>query len=152
MKYLVTGGAGFIGSNFIHFLFEKYSDCQVTNLDKLTYAGNTENLRKFEHNPNYTFVQGDIADPSLVNKLIADTDFIVNFAAETHVDRSIIGPAQFIQTNVVGMQVLLDAAVKQIEHSADVFMEGHEYGVLRDSIASYYVAAVAQTAFRRKRA
>ncbi len=110
MKYLITGGAGFIGSNFIHFLFEKYPDCQVTNLDKLTYAGNPENLKKFQDNPRYKFVKGDIADPKLVDELVADADFVVNFAAETHVDRSITGPAEFIQTNVVGMQNLLDFA------------------------------------------
>jgi dTDP-glucose 4,6-dehydratase len=110
MKYLITGGAGFIGSNFIHYLFEKYPDAQVVNLDKLTYAGNPSNLQKFKDNPNYKFVQGDIADAKLVDQLIADADFVVNFAAETHVDRSIAGPAEFIQTNVVGMQVLLDVA------------------------------------------
>ncbi len=111
MKYLITGGAGFIGSNYIHFLFEKYPDVQVTNLDKLTYAGNPENLKKYEKNQQYKFVKGDIADSKLVEDLVAEADFIVNFAAETHVDRSITGPAAFIQTNVVGMQVLLDAAV-----------------------------------------
>jgi dTDP-glucose 4,6-dehydratase len=112
MKYLITGGAGFIGSNFIHYLFEHYPDCEVTNLDKLTYAGNPENVKKFEKNPQYKFVKGDIADMQLVDQLTSSVDFIVNFAAETHVDRSITGPAEFIQTNVVGMQVLLDAAAR----------------------------------------
>ncbi len=112
MKYLITGGAGFIGSNFIHYLFEKYPDAQVTNLDKLTYAGNPANLQKLEKNSGYKFVHGDIADMKLVDELVTDVDFIVNFAAETHVDRSITGPAEFIQTNVVGTQVLLDAAVR----------------------------------------
>jgi dTDP-glucose 4,6-dehydratase len=112
MKYLITGGAGFIGSNFIHYIFEKYPDAQVVNLDKLTYAGNPANLQKFESNPNYKFVKGDIADAKLVEGLIGDTDFVVNFAAETHVDRSITGPAEFIQTNVVGMQILLDVAAQ----------------------------------------
>lgn len=112
MKYLVTGGAGFIGSNFIHYLFGKYPDCEVVNLDKLTYAGNLENVKEFENNPRYKFVKGDIADPKIVSELVKDVDVIVNFAAETHVDRSITGPAAFIQTNVIGTQVLLDAAVK----------------------------------------
>lgn len=112
MKYLVTGGAGFIGSNFIHYLFEKYPDVEITNLDKLTYAGNLENLKKFDNNPRYKFAQGDIADPTIVGELVPLADVIVNFAAETHVDRSITGPAEFIKTNVVGTQVLLDAAVK----------------------------------------
>lgn len=112
MKYLITGGAGFIGSNFIHYLFGKYPDCEVVNLDKLTYAGNLENVKPFEQNPHYKFVKGDIADPKIVNELMPQIDAVVNFAAETHVDRSITGPAEFIQTNVVGTQVLLDAAVK----------------------------------------
>jgi dTDP-glucose 4,6-dehydratase len=112
MKYLVTGGAGFIGSNFIHYIFENYPDAEITNLDKLTYAGNPDNLKKFENNGKYKFVKGDIGDAELVDPLVAWADVIVNFAAETHVDRSILGPAAFIQTNVVGTQVLLDAAVK----------------------------------------
>ena len=111
MKYLITGGSGFIGSNFIHYLFEKYPDAQITNLDKLTYAGNPDNLKKFETNSHYKFVKGDIADALLVDQLVAEADFIVNFAAETHVDRSITGPAEFIQTNIVGTQTLLNAAV-----------------------------------------
>ena len=112
VKYLVTGGAGFIGSNFIHYIFEKYTDAQVVNLDKLTYAGNLENLKEFEKDPRYRLVKGDIADAQIVNELVPQADVIVNFAAETHVDRSITGPAEFIKTNVVGTQVLLDAAVK----------------------------------------
>src|SRR5690349_450696 len=112
MKYLVTGGAGFIGSNFIHYLFAKHPDCEVINLDKLTYAGNLENLKKLEGNSRYKFVKGDITDPQVVNELVSQADVIVNFAAETHVDRSITGPSEFIKTNVLGTQVLLDAAVK----------------------------------------
>ncbi len=112
MKYLITGGAGFIGSNFIHYLFGKYPDVEVLNLDKLTYAGNQENLKKFEGNPRYKLVKGDIADAALADNLVKDADVIVNFAAETHVDRSITGPAEFIKTNIVGTQVLLDAAMK----------------------------------------
>lgn len=112
MKYLVTGGAGFIGSNFIHYLFRKYPDCEIINLDKLTYAGNIENLKDFESDSRYKFVQGDICDADIVDKLVSQSDIVVNFAAETHVDRSIMEPAAFIQTNVVGTQVLLEAATK----------------------------------------
>lgn len=112
MKYLVTGGAGFIGSNFIHYLFEKYPDVEVINLDKLTYAGNLENLKALDNNPRYKFVQGDIADPVIVNELVPQVDVIVNFAAETHVDRSVSGPEAFVRTNVLGTQVLLEAARK----------------------------------------
>ncbi|HEX9503546.1 MAG TPA: dTDP-glucose 4,6-dehydratase [Patescibacteria group bacterium] len=112
MKYLVTGGAGFIGSNFIHYLFEKYPDAEIINLDKLTYSANLDSLKKFENDPHFKFVKGDIADTAVVNELVPQVDVIVHFAAETHVDRSILGPAMFIQTNVVGTQVLLDAAVK----------------------------------------
>lgn len=112
MKYLITGGAGFIGSNFIHYLFAKYPDCEVVNLDKLTYAGNLENVKEFENNPKYKFVKGDIADEELVNSLVKDVGVIANFAAESHVDRSIADPSQFVRTNVLGTQVLLEAARK----------------------------------------
>jgi dTDP-glucose 4,6-dehydratase len=112
MKYLITGGAGFIGSNFIHYLFEKYPDAQVINLDKLTYAGNLENLKDLENNSRYKFVQGDIADPKIVNQLVAQVDVIVNFAAESHVDRSILGPEEFVRTNILGTFTLLEAARK----------------------------------------
>jgi dTDP-glucose 4,6-dehydratase len=111
MKYLVTGGAGFIGSNFVHYLLAQYPDCIVINLDKLTYAGNLDNHREIEGDPRYTFVKGDIADPELVNSLFADgIDIAVNFAAETHVDRSIGDPSDFITTDVYGTYVLLEAA------------------------------------------
>lgn len=109
---LVTGGAGFIGSNFILYMFEKYPDIKITNLDLLTYAGNLENLKDVENNPNYKFVQGDIADPQIVDQVVSEVDYIVNFAAESHVDRSIEDPSVFIRTNVMGTQVLLDAARK----------------------------------------
>ncbi|OGE88091.1 MAG: dTDP-glucose 4,6-dehydratase [Candidatus Doudnabacteria bacterium RIFCSPLOWO2_02_FULL_49_13] len=112
MKYLVTGGAGFIGSNFIHYIFGKYPDAEIINLDKLTYAGSLDNLKDVENNPRYKFVQGDIVDPKVVEDLVRQADTIVHFAAETHVDRSITGPAEFVKTNVVGTQVLLDAAIK----------------------------------------
>lgn len=112
MKYLVTGGAGFIGSNFIHYIFNKYPDAQIVNLDKLTYAGNHDNLKKFENDPRYKFVQGDICDSELVDRLVSEADAVVHFAAETHVDRSVMGPAEFVRTNVLGTQVLLEAARK----------------------------------------
>jgi len=110
MKLLITGGAGFIGSNFIHYILKKYPDYKITNLDLLTYAGNLENLKDIENNHNYKFVRGDIADAELVNSLVADVDLIVHFAAESHVDRSILDAASFVRTNVIGTHVLLEAA------------------------------------------
>jgi dTDP-glucose 4,6-dehydratase len=109
-KLLVTGGSGFIGSWLIRHLLAEYPDVHVTNLDLLTYAGNPENLRDVESNPRYTFVQGDICDEALVNRLMSGMDACINVAAQTHVDRSISGPGVFITTNVVGTQVLLEAA------------------------------------------
>ncbi|HIH59014.1 MAG TPA: dTDP-glucose 4,6-dehydratase [Nanoarchaeota archaeon] len=109
-KYLVTGGAGFIGSNFIHYLFRKYPNCHVINLDKLTYAGNLDNLLDVANNPQYKFVHGDIADIDLVKKLLPGIDYIVHFAAESHNDRSILDPSIFLRTNVLGTQMLLEAA------------------------------------------
>ncbi len=110
MKLLVTGGCGFIGSCFIRHMFNKYPDSKIINLDLLTYAGNPENLRDLENNPHYTFVQGDICNKRLVNQLMSDVDCCLNFAAESHVDRSIQGPEIFVQTNVLGTQTLLQAA------------------------------------------
>ena len=110
MKLLITGGAGFIGSNFIHYILKKYPDYQITNLDLLTYAGNLENLQDIEGNPNHKFVKGDIADAKLVNELVRDTDAIVNFAAESHVDRSILDSSAFMHTNIIGTHTLLEAA------------------------------------------
>jgi dTDP-glucose 4,6-dehydratase len=110
MKLLITGGAGFIGSNFIHYWIKKYPNDKIVNLDVLTYAGNLENLKDIENNKNYKFVKGDICDTELVNNLTKDIDLIVHFAAETHVDRSIINSSNFIRTNVEGVRVLLDAA------------------------------------------
>lgn len=112
MKLLVTGGAGFIGSNFIRYWLSHHPEDEVVNFDKLTYAGNLENLRDVEDNPHYLFIQGDIADPEAVERAMAGVDVVVNFAAETHVDRSILGAADFIRTNVIGTHVLLDEAVK----------------------------------------
>ncbi|PWV93809.1 dTDP-glucose 4,6-dehydratase [Paenibacillus cellulosilyticus] len=112
MKLLVTGGAGFIGSNFVRYMLEKHPSYKIVNLDKLTYAGNLENLKDVENNPQYTFVKGDIADAQLIAQLLDEheIDVLVNFAAESHVDRSITEPGIFIQTNISGTQVLLDAA------------------------------------------
>lgn len=114
MKLLVTGGAGFIGSNFILYWLEKYPKDNVINFDKLTYAGNLENLTSIEKNPQYTFVQGDICNAELVNETIQkhQIDTIVHFAAESHVDRSILDPAPFVKTNIEGTYVLLEAALK----------------------------------------
>lgn len=109
-KLLITGGAGFIGSNFILYMLGKYHDIQITNLDKLTYAGNLENLKSVENDPRYQFIQGDICDRKVVEKAIDGVDAVVHFAAESHVDRSITGPAVFVETNIIGTQVLLDAA------------------------------------------
>jgi dTDP-glucose 4,6-dehydratase len=111
MKLLVTGGAGFIGSNFIHHILKKHTDWQLTNLDKLTYAGNLENLKDIEDNPGYRFVKGDIADRDLISNILRDGfDAIINFAAESHVDRSILDASPFIETNIKGSQILLEGA------------------------------------------
>ncbi len=112
MKVLVTGGCGFIGSNFIRFLLKNHPDWKVVNLDKLTYCGNLANLKDVEKHPNYRFIRGDIADRKLVNELFKSEKFdaVLNFAAESHVDRSILDPSPFIETNVKGVQVLLEAA------------------------------------------
>jgi len=110
MTLLVTGGAGFIGSNFIHYWFKNHPEDKIINLDLLTYAGNLASLADVAENPNYRFVKGDIADPGLVNELVKGVDLIVHFAAESHVDRSIKNSADFIHTNVEGTRVLLEAA------------------------------------------
>lgn len=113
MKLLITGGAGFIGSNFIYYWLRNYPGDRILNFDALTYAGNLENLKDIEDDERYTFVKGDICDVELVNKIISDVDVIVHFAAETHVDRSIMGSGDFIRTNVEGTRVLLDAAKRR---------------------------------------
>lgn len=113
MKLLVTGGAGFIGSNFIHYMLNKYPSYELINLDALTYAGNLESLNGIEGRSNYTFVKGNIADSLLVEGLFQQgIDIVVNFAAESHVDRSITNPGIFVETNVMGTQVLLEAGKK----------------------------------------
>ena len=114
MTIIVTGGAGFIGGNFVHYMLGKYSDYRIVCLDALTYAGNLETLQDVMENPNFRFVKGDIADRTLVYSLFEEEkpDTIVNFAAESHVDRSIENPEIFLRTNVIGTSVLLDACRK----------------------------------------
>ena len=111
-RILVTGGAGFIGSNFVRMVLTEHPDCALVNLDKLTYAGNLENLAGLEKHPRHRFVKGDICDGKLVGRLLEEdkVDSIVNFAAESHVDRSITEPKVFIETNVTGTLTLLEAA------------------------------------------
>jgi len=109
-KILITGGAGFIGSNFLRYMINKYQNYEITNLDALTYCGNLENLREIEDNTNYTFIKGDITNKELVNQITKNMDYIINFAAETHVDRSINDPSIFIKSNIMGTQVLLESA------------------------------------------
>ncbi|OAA92732.1 dTDP-glucose 4,6-dehydratase [Clostridium coskatii] len=126
--YLVTGGAGFIGSNFIHYMLKKYSDIKIINYDKLTYAGNLENLKSISKNPNYIFIQGDICDREKLQQLFEkyDIDYVINFAAESHVDRSIRDPEVFVKTNVLGTVALLDTAKNAWTIECD-FKEGKKY-------------------------
>ncbi len=112
MKLLVTGGAGFIGSNFIRYYLQNHADDSIINVDILTYAGNLENLKDIKDDPRYSFVKADICDKETIEDLVKDVDIIVHFAAESHVDRSIMDPGAFIRTNVLGTQVLLDAVKK----------------------------------------
>jgi len=113
MKTLVTGGCGFIGANFVRYMLRQHKDAELVNLDALTYAGNLENLADVEGDPRYSFVRGDITDPDAVAAVMErGIDAVVNFAAESHVDRSILDSTPFVKTNVLGTQVLLDAAVK----------------------------------------
>jgi dTDP-glucose 4,6-dehydratase len=114
MRILVTGGYGFIGSHFIKYMFSKYNDLQITNIDALTYASNLRNLDSLKANSNYRFIKGDITDSKLVNELFEKEafEYVVHFAAESHVDRSITQPDLFVRTNILGTQVLLDASLK----------------------------------------
>jgi len=112
-KLLITGGAGFIGSNFIKHILNKYPDYQVINLDKLTYCGNLENLIDVENNPKYKFIKGDICDAKIIDQVFSENpDFVINFAAESHVDRSILDPTAFLKTNIQGTHTLLEASQK----------------------------------------
>ena len=119
-RLLVTGGAGFIGSNFVHYWLKNHSEDEVINFDKLTYAGNIDNLKDLQDNPKHKFLKGDIANSNDVQKAMDGVDVVVNFAAESHVDRSILDPAPFVLANVVGTQILLDharrAKVKRFHH------------------------------------
>jgi dTDP-glucose 4,6-dehydratase len=131
-RILVTGGAGFIGSNFVRMVLSEHSDCLVVNLDKLTYAGNLENLAGFEAHPNHKFIKGDICDGELLEKVIEEYNIeaIINFAAESHVDRSITDPKIFIKTNVTGTLTLLEAALdKQLRRFIQISTD-EVYGAL----------------------
>jgi dTDP-glucose 4,6-dehydratase len=143
-KILVTGGAGFIGSNFVRFVMERRPECTVINLDKLTYAGNLENLSGLENNPKHQFIHGDIGDPNLVGEILEKgVEAIVNFAAETHVDRSILGSAEFVQTNIVGTLNLLEQSRK---HKVTRFLQvstDEVYGSLGESGAFTELSAIA---------
>ena len=148
--YLVTGGAGFIGSNYIHYMFDKYGDdIRIINVDKLTYAGNLENLKDIEDKPNYTFVKADICDKEAIAKIFAENDIdrVVHFAAESHVDRSIKEPEVFVQTNVLGTAVMLNSAKAAWENEDGTFKEDKRflhvstdevYGSLPDDPDAYF--------------
>lgn len=127
--YLVTGGAGFIGSNFVIYMLNKYDDVKIINLDKLTYAGNLENLKSVENNPRYSFVQADICDKEAVTKVFNENeiDYVVNFAAESHVDRSITNPEIFVQTNVLGTVNMLQCAKVAWQTGDDTYKDGVKY-------------------------
>ena len=139
-KILITGGVGFIGSNFIHYLFANVKDFFIINLDKLTYAGNLENLKHIEKKyfHNYKFIHGDICDQELVNSIFKEYNpqYVINFAAESHVDRSILGPSEFIQTNIIGTFILLEVARKYWKDKKDILFHhistDEVYGSLKD--------------------
>lgn len=133
MKILLTGGAGFMGSNMIHYLLRSYPDSEVVNFDKLTYAGNLENLRDVEQDPRYRFVKADIADAAVVDAVMKEKpDVVLNYAAETHVDRSIMDPGAFVRTDVIGTYTLLEAVRK---HNIPKYIQistDEVYGSLED--------------------
>ena len=133
MKLLVTGGAGFIGSNFVRHIVKKYSNYSVVNLDLLTYAGNLENLDDIKDFPNYKFLKGDITDEKLIDEITVDMDVVINFAAESHVDRSIEGPSVFIKTNVIGTQILLEASKKNKVNKFIQISTDEVYGTLGET-------------------
>ena len=148
--YLVTGGAGFIGSNYIHYMFDKYGDdIRIINVDKLTYAGNLENLKSVEGRDNYTFIKADICDKEAISKIFEENDIdrVVHFAAESHVDRSIKNPEVFVQTNVLGTAVMLNSAKAAWENEDGSFKEDKRflhvstdevYGSLPDDPNAYF--------------
>jgi dTDP-glucose 4,6-dehydratase len=142
MRVLITGGAGFIGSNFIRLLIHKHPDWQITNFDLLTYAGNPANLEEIEKHPGYRFIKGDIADIEQVRQVFSnDFDYVINFAAETHVDRSLYEPQLFIRTNVLGTQILLDQArqsgvMRFLQISTDEVYGSIEPSHLADELSS----------------
>ena len=148
--YLVTGGAGFIGSNYIHYMFKKYdNEIRIINVDALTYAGNLENLKDLEGRNNYTFVKANICDRDAIGKIFEENDIdrVVHFAAESHVDRSIVNPEIFVETNVLGTATMLNAAKKAWENPDGTFKEGKKflhvstdevYGSLPDDPDAYF--------------
>jgi dTDP-glucose 4,6-dehydratase len=127
--YLVTGGAGFIGSNFVLYMLNKYDDVMIINVDKLTYAGNLENLKSVENNPRYKFYQADICNREAITEIFAnhDIDYVVNFAAESHVDRSIANPEIFVETNVLGTVNMLQCAKVAWQTGDDTYKDGVKY-------------------------
>ncbi|MEG1495973.1 MAG: dTDP-glucose 4,6-dehydratase [Clostridiales bacterium] len=127
--YLITGGAGFIGSNFIIYMLKKYKDIHIVNVDALTYAGNLENLKDIENDSRYSFVQADIRDKSGITQVFKDfsIDYVVNFAAESHVDRSISNPEIFVETNVLGTVNMLNCAKNAWQIGDDIFKNGVKY-------------------------
>ena len=145
--YLVTGGAGFIGSNFVIYMLNKYSDVKIINVDKLTYAGNLENIKNVESNPNYVFVQADICDKEAIQSLFDqyDIDYVVNFAAESHVDRSITNPEIFVQTNVLGTVNLLNIAKNAWAVGDDQYKDGVKF--MKVSTDEVYVSLGAEGFF-----
>ena len=132
MRILVTGGAGFIGSHFIRHMLARYPDYELINLDKLTYAGNLENLSDIEDDERYRFVRGDIGDAALVDEVAGQVDCIINFAAETHVDRSIDDPTAFIRTDVQGTHILIEAARKHGHERYLQISTDEVYGSIED--------------------
>ena len=138
MRLLVTGGAGFIGSNFIHYILEKHPDYEIINLDALTYAGSLDNLKEVMDNTQHRFIQGSIEDGEVVEQAMIGIDVVINFAAESHVDRSIVEPQVFIKTNVLGTQVLLNAALRHKVKLFNQISTDEVYGALElDSTMSF---------------
>lgn len=127
--YLVTGGAGFIGSNFVIYMLSKYNDVRIVNVDALTYAGNLENLVSVGNHPNYRFIQANICDAEAISKIFEEEkiDYVVNFAAESHVDRSISDPEIFVKTNVLGTVNLLNSAKKAWQTENDTYRSGCKF-------------------------